>query len=328
LPSQDNPSHAASLAIIAMSSWLNAAALVNMSGKGCCSMKYHKSRHFVMVKDGSGGVVEFWTVRAISNEPTDYMREARDTLRNALRKLSAQENEIVEAQFSGDAAKSDVENLLFYNLRPGTFENCAATGLRFSQSHKTLHDAPAGMKCRYVYRLTSRKSTKRKPIVSLEFSLPRFNSSSKVHEIWCAAKQGSASAPNSGVHSGPFDLRVKVTGNVQTNAASLVKRLFDGIISSLHFDPGPDEEAIKRLSTACSERPCKIRAMLGCNATAILGQKDTLVSPTSKYVKWSPADDRCAAGELWINGPVGENRSSGENVLVNAKLFASEGPED
>ena len=87
-----------------------------------------------------------------------------------------------------------------------------------------------------------------------------------------------------------------------SNAALLVKPIFDGAIAALqshdHRESRPD--VLARLAARIERSVPEVASMLEARATAVLGTT-CLLRPGKKTVQLSPGDDRCVAGELLVS---------------------------
>ena len=94
------------------------------------------------------------------------------------------------------------------------------------------------------------------------------------------------------------------------NGASLVKPLFDGVISAFHPYAGPADlgEVSNRLGRSLAVDPRFVLAHLTDESSAVLEPRP-VIQLRGSGVAWSPADERCAAGELLIK--VDPSRRSG-----------------
>ena len=100
---------------------------------------------------------------------------------------------------------------------------------------------------------------------------------------------------------GNFRLHVELNvPDSRMYAARLVKKLFDGLICSMHSDRQPDRKATGRLAETYNvdEQIILERLSEPSNPSVVIPNTHRVVSPYRNNVKWNPADDRCMEGTL------------------------------
>jgi hypothetical protein len=139
------------------------------------------------------------------------------------------------------------------------------------------------------------------PSVHFNFRLPALSSSLKPHDYWWQAKQSLVqSSATLDPLLGGCKAALTLSGSYKTkNIASLVKPMFDGVISALHCDPSPDNVVCQLLPGKLRVSPNAIFAALSDSRRAILGCR-RVVSPYRGFMKWNPADELCLVGELVV----------------------------
>jgi hypothetical protein len=241
--------------------------------------------------------VELWSDVRLPFEPEGIMKEARATLRQAVRKLPVEEGHWLAAQYVSAAADFvDMENVLFYNVGSGAFSRLIGPGLTATRSHERPPVSPKGLQYSHYqsYRIQPAPSVRRSGTF-LVFQSPPLNTATKPHDVWWAASAGSAT--RAAAIAGRYRLVVEVPRSTSQNLAASMKPLLDGIISAMHWVDHIDESAVGRLSEATRWEASDIIRRLQRPAAPILGPRTVLCSYRN-FIKWDPADDLCDAFTL------------------------------
>jgi hypothetical protein len=113
-----------------------------------------------------------------------------------------------------------------------------------------------------------------------------------------------------------LSVRVGIPESARPNPVAIVKTVFDGIISALHFHNRQLtlQEVSERIATRLGLGPDEVASLLSDPSTAVLGGRN-LVWRRADGVQWGPADERCVAGELLFVEP-----STDSVVTLSAEL--------
>jgi len=245
---------------------------------------------------------KLWLNRRLPLEPTGEVAVARKQLVAAIRRLDVPDDTLFHASYhSLDEAFFDLENVLFYNVGPGSFASVARNGLEFGRIRQAPPPAPSGERFAHYHEYTFVERVAIGPMdreSSFVFPLPILSSSTKTHEVWWHA--ASALPMNIPPVEGLFRLRVDVGVPYRiTNVAAVLKSLLDGIVSALHYDPQPPASTLQRLSSRTNWVAPEIRRRLTNPPNPVLGSR-RVVGNHRDFVKWDPADDRCESCVLTI----------------------------
>ncbi len=277
----------------------------------------------------SGGfprAVEVWSMTRLPFEPKGDLLAARNELRLLLRDMKAEAHEVLQATYTTeDTAFFDVENVLLYNVGTGAFAKAARNGVRFLRRFGSPPRCPTfpdiDFKNYHRYELTnigSESSQVGRAMAQVVFTMEKFDSATKPHEVWWAVRQGTIEMLDRLEIAQSFG--VKVSANAPTkslNTVALIKPLFDGIICALHCQKGElDGQASQWLAHALDADETTIRDQLLKQSEPLLGDRANLIMPYRTGVKWNPADERCHFGELLIR------RTGRPDWSINAEVIA------
>jgi hypothetical protein len=251
--------------------------------------------------------VEMWTTRRLPFEPVGVLRDARNLLRSVLANLRAGPEEILHGVYTSmHEGFVDTENVLFYNVGATAFSSSCRRGLRFARAFLPSPDsrvARAQFHHHHSYRLKPpvAASDSDQCALRLRFEMSRLSASTKPHAYWWAAKQGQAfNGTQSLAKSRTFDTSVVITGpHAISNCAAILKPLFDGMISALHYDSTVSDASnvCQHVGERLGESSASIAHALRHSELAILGER-RVVAPYRRFVKWNPEDELCLTGQL------------------------------
>lgn len=259
--------------------------------------------------ESESGRVEMWTTRRLPFEPKGALLEARNHIRRELKKLVANSETSLDAQYiSAHTGFVDTESVLLYNVGPSAFALASRFGLRFTRQFAEPPATPNGesvWRHYHSYSLVPRLALDHSfsSIARFRIHLPKLSLSLKVHDYWWAAKESLASVENYfNSLSGPYSMTMEIDGPAfHGNYAALVKPLFDGVISSLHHDPTVEstDPVSNRIAGKLNVTPVQVAEYLGESANSVLGSRK-VVSPYRQFVKWNPQDELCLVGQLLV----------------------------
>ena len=257
----------------------------------------------------SGGKIELWMTKRLRNEPNDsWMQKARTCLRKQLKTLKANSDEIIEGIYisrGGGGHSTDVDNVLFYNVRGGYFKESSQHGLRFCYLDED--PPPSGHAKLFAhyqsYKLVNKKEDfsflrKCRNVASYEFCTIPSQDLKLKEDIWWGSMNTKWNAKKGEVLE-KFALRV-CARYPQSRKKQYVaydgkdEDVFDGIASAMHVWSNEKwvDEVAGRVANAREVSCESVRAKLQNKAHAFLGE--------NKNQRWDPADDRCIAGELLL----------------------------
>jgi hypothetical protein len=251
--------------------------------------------------------VEMWTTQRLPFEPRGVLLVARDSLRTELRKLTATPQLILEACYTSTSTGFvDTENVLLYNVGPSAFASATRYGLIFTREFadppKAPNDEGAWRHChRYTFIPSNTSRIDAPSAVQFRFELATLIPSLKPHHYWWAAKQGLNVVKSRYADiTGAYEVSIHISGpKLLSNHAAIVKPLFDGVISALHFDPTiePSAPVCHLLATALGASETTVAEALRNPVNAVFGRR-RVVAPYREFIKWNPADELCMTGRL------------------------------
>lgn len=255
----------------------------------------------------------------------EAQREIRANLRSRLKKLVAQEGEVLHASYAGPRhAASDVENLLLYNIDMDgvSFRRSAAHGVRFEVAPKPLRSAPSGadFSCSYAYRIVPANDGFKHWQAGRE--LVRFANveiggpgGPLLGRTWLALHRADAHVASGALEDfTPFAVRLSVRGEANVSHPAMVKSLIDGTVAAFqgHGDLASLGELARRVGRSLEVSADEVRALLERRERAALGVRKQLLWPWRDVVQWNPGDHLCLAGEVSSDGPAAGLMLSGE----------------
>ena len=287
------------------------------------------SGNFVVTGPTAGNEsVEAWSIKRLPFEPKGWVKDLRAALRSELKVLTWSTGNVLHARFvSNDTRAFDVENVLLYNVGNGYFANTSQTGLRLERAFAHPPAPPLDLRGEtlhyHQYRLAGLDSTFHhwkagKRLAKWAAPLPSA-SQMTASSVWLTMKRGQAEVEKStsdDVTALMIRATVGVPPGVRTNAAGLIKPLFDGILASFHAHDGSEVAKVSaRLSEALDADSGEIEELLLDRDREVLGLR-RLLWPWGDTVQWNPADDRIVAAELLVAAA-----EPGRSLQVEGELF-------
>lgn len=221
------------------------------------------------------------------------MDEARQALRQALKKMTPQPDQIIEGvYFSQIDEFFDVENVVIYNVEPASFRSSSRNGLR-ARRNRSLYSMEHSLFPHALhYHFIPKPQLPSDILAHLRFTPTGFQS---VFDVWWAASKGRL-IKGSPIQ-GRFGLRVDLYAPVlPKNPASRIKILFDGVIAAMqkNLEP-PSLDVVDVLSKKyCVEAQLIYKQMCSPIFPAICSLRSVpLIRPFGAGVQWHPADDLC-----------------------------------
>jgi len=300
----------------------------------------HYRDAYVLSSLGPRDLVELWSVKRLPFEPKGWLERMRADLRQAVPTLECGSGEVLHATYmSRITDPCDAENILFYNVGASYFIRSCAGGLRFERVFSRLPSAPDSLTEEPLhyqrYEVAKRGSgfahwRSDGTLAQWQLDYEAVRSSSSPTSIWYRTKRGlgeiAASTPSVPSKYG-LSITLDYPAGSVVNASALVKPLFDGILSAFHSHDGMMvEEISRRLARQLEVEPADVARCLLSESNAVLGRRQ-LVFLRGKSVQWNPDDDRCVAGELFLNPSERRTDSWGlSGALFKVKEYSPTGP--
>lgn len=232
----------------------------------------------------------------------------RAQMQSHLSEFEPRPGQLLIAQYSGPKhPRSDVENLLFYNIGSECFRSAFKYGLQFEQMSRPTS------RCEYRYHLADPDQALKPQSWSrverlasfTELAIPAPNAR-WAHQVWHSVR--TARIPAESVYRGPFEVVLNLrspAGTVPKIGPARLKKLLDGLVSAYQWNSQD-----KQLSVACDRlaretgRPAQqLRELLCDSQGAVLGSPGELLRPYREGVQWNPDDHQCVAGTVkWLQG--------------------------
>lgn len=271
-----------------------------------CKLRFKdESVSALITSDLSNQKVELWTSRRMPFEPTGMLRRIRDALRTQLRGLKAKRNHLLEMTYTSQLRSFvDTENVLIYNIRTSALRTASQFGLSFRRifSEPPTIDGEKAVWRHYhnysIVRPSTFESANASALLDFDFEMQSLSASCKPHHFWWAAKQAAILTNPVLATAECFGITIRILGPVyRGNVASIVKPLFDGLISALHWSNVDSEKCAKLIALDLGVSANGVAQLIENPTNCILGSR-RVVSPYRGFVKWNPADDRCISGQL------------------------------
>lgn len=261
-------------------------------------------------------IVECWSERRLPfDNLKDWQRKQRSELAEALKRLEANAGETLSALYisPNDNDRFDAENILFYNVGSAAFRKSAIHGLVFESTVTSAPTPVEGIteeagRHYHRYELHSGNSDLQywvpngEPIRLIAHCNTPLKNDIKPATIWYALKTtGVLSPPRRLVPFSKFALLVTIKAETRTiNLASIIKPVFDGIISAFHRYVGTDLEQVSyRLGERLGVASVETSALLLDDRSALLEDR-TVIHLRRDGVQWNPKDDDCVAGAIYF----------------------------
>jgi len=247
-----------------------------------------------------------WSEERLPFEPTGQLLAMRDKIRLALQTTPALPSEILHAKYyCRDSSVFDVENILFYNVGTGAFQESSQNGLRFQRfTHLPRHP---NSRFRYLQQYTLEENLEplideSRPYFTVRFKVPKLNTATKPHEIWWYAKSGftEGNLPDDwGKNRFVLSLLVS-TRKTRANWASYLKPLIDGIVSIFNYQSSSAAtlKSAQLIAQNLNVEYHQVLSLLTRKTPDFAALKDNLVTPYRNFIKWNPSDDLCFGAEI------------------------------
>jgi hypothetical protein len=290
---------------------------VGIGGAGSWSVR--RPGEDAIIERGCGSAVRMVRIDADTYIPFEHLSDEQKALRSEIRDavgaLAAGPEEVLQASFHGDKpARSDVENLLIYNIGAAHLRSASRHGLRFE-----LAPQPAGAVSRFGYRygLDDRTAGFHHWVPARRLAwwdgieVRSITSDKLLAGVWLALRRGVVTRENRRFDlEAPFSVGLVLrppAGSIAAPAA-LIKGLVDGVICAFqsHRDIDTVVDVAQRLARTLPADEEEIQHELLGRRPPVLGAVRRLVHARGSGVAWAPADEYCVAGQLLLEPPVGD----------------------
>lgn len=282
------------------------------------------------------GPVEAWSIRPLpfEHKKGGWTKPLRSEIKDAIEQMENNSTNILHAVYKHKSPPStrtpDVENILFYNVGSKCFAHLVRTGFRFERCLSDPPEPPSSMGLTDLHYSCYSLGTGQesfaywKPTRVLArwdgVKMGTIKQDIKPAWLWYRMKESNIEISAEAKREPRlFGLNVTIRTPRQLNLASLVKPVFDGIISSFHQHDGTDEAAIlERLSQQLEQSEDRLGHYLKSKREAVLG-KTRFLFTRGNGLQWSPRDDLCVAGAFFQQ----YDHSSSE-IELSGELFEVE----
>lgn len=281
-----------------------------------------------IIKDSSPDSIEAWSSFRLPFEPKGEKLSFRNTLREKIKKLKAKTPGMtLHAEYINTNLPSncDVENILFYNIGPGHFSSIGCEHLFFEYGKSSPPPASDDKPYEHYIHYTVAQSEEslncwRKTSLNKTLTTPDIKSFNKPEFVWAGIQKhiDSIGIENTLYIEGEFFLELTVNSPLshKVNIYSLLKPLFDGVISSFQYSESClDEVIINEVALILKEDPEIIKRWIQRPAFAVISD----ICPVKKQgnrIFWHPFDHLCIAGSVKT-----VNRSDIEDMILEINVF-------
>ncbi len=263
--------------------------------------------YVIHLKDFPGSL-SAWTIKRLPFQPNGWMEVFRSELKTNLAKIIFPENQILHATYTSEITGNfDIENILFYNVGPGSFSHLTKNGLIFESciQHPVIpgtQDYPHLYNYSGVDPETGFKNWKMMDILAAwkKIVCPALNSTLKPHHFWHLFKKNIKSILGKLPVEDNFGINLKIhyPHEKQCNLSGSIKPIIDGIVSAFHVHDGSNLEYCTSWLTKHLPEPNEnLQKLLINEDISILG-KTNLIFPFKKGIMWNPMDSKCMACKM------------------------------
>lgn len=272
------------------------------------------------------GIVEASSTARLPFEPKGWLVDFRRELGTACRHLVATSDQALHATYtSTDRSRSDIENILSYNLGTGALRAGAAHGLVLERSFANK----VGLRHGYRYELAPRDNAwtgwrTGRPLSWMRFSAPRTAfTTAKAGMWWLHARRGHIDVhEHNDTTPEAYLLSISVNPPQQWRGAlaGLLKPLADGIVSAMHAHTGPIDTVVPRAGAVDPTlAPAEFEHLLRQPRPVALGHV-RLVVPWGNTLQWLPADDHIVGLEIRITDGEAPGTITAQTCLAEPAL--------
>lgn len=236
--------------------------------------------------------VKGWSEVRLPFEPKGDALEYKKALRLAVSGLVVPPGHGLRASLrSDDRSPADAENVLLYNVGASPFKASASSDwLLIERDFSADHDHPRHFVHRYEVLKAPHSTCWR---VGETGALVTYDAPAtlSVAEFWLSARRVVlAGRPGPDCSEGPLWLELTTPWS-DANLADRVKKLVDGVISALHFDPSPDADSIERLGNVLGLGTAEVYRLMAA-PVGPLGARRILWKFGASGIQWNPDDGR------------------------------------
>lgn len=263
---------------------------------------------YTILVDQEKNLVEMWSKKRMPFEPKGWLLELREDMKKLIKQIIPRKQAILHASYHSKIIESfDLENILFYNIGASCFSAVVREGIRFERVFANAPAVEGTEEFPHYHKYQLQK--KQGDFLYWKRGAPKYYFQSitipklKPEIVWHSMlTQSEMKVDKSLKKSDKFGLCITlaIPNRMNTNAASVVKPLFDGVIASFHQHNGMDiDEISDRLSMKLDADSKGLKELLLNDASNLLGRR-RLLWLRDQGVQWNPRDDDCVAGELLI----------------------------
>ncbi len=258
--------------------------------------------------NSSGHKVELWSNEILQFDSSkNGQKNLKEALRQSIQCMQSQPFQYLKASFitEENLKKTDVENILFYNVGSGCFNALKLKGIYFERLFCKIPQN-ANFKYYQSYELVGRlPDIKGKKICSFYFQLPGLTTDTKPAIIWYYLKKyGIIKIFENTPCKDNFYIDLQITLQNQKNITALMKPLLDAVICAFHKYNGSQMDCVsdrirKQLSkNKITAQQQEIKQFL--TKHEILGEAD-FVFCRDTGLQWSPEDHRLVKCKIISN---------------------------
>jgi len=198
------------------------------------------------------------------------IRKFKSKLRTAIEMMRPQSNEILFAQYAEDGEENrffDLENMLFYNIGPSTFADCATHGISFSTLPEKCvlcqQNGITNRKYVYCYQCLPLSLVESNfadlPLMAKWVDVPlNCHEADSPAKYWKAIRRAKDRVTVYDYAESPiasfFALKIELYLPIQVKLANTIKPLLDGIICAFH---GENAQSLDCLADFCMRQHCE-----------------------------------------------------------------------
>jgi hypothetical protein len=192
----------------------------------------------------NNNVTELWSVARLPFAPTDWRRDMKKDLKEAIRNMCPKAENILYGHYnSPDQAVCDIDNILFYNVGTGVFQQVCQNGFFIERSYEKVaaseeqqEEYTHYQEYAWVDKIQKSRYWQEKRVLASWKDIVLEKMPTKPHEYWWTMKENRMLV-DALAYNGQYgiELMLHIPLGHSWNFAGLIKPMLDGIIASLHF---------------------------------------------------------------------------------------------
>jgi hypothetical protein len=283
-------------------------------------------KHYIET-DPDGMFVKAWSTDYLRfNKVPPAQRRFKNELGEAIEGLNS--SGILHAIYISQCVKprTDVENIVLYNVGPAKFKRVANDIFRFERRSESIPNTPTSLNFHplhyYEYKAEDRETKFRYAGGHKIAQCPQVICREiKAVNVWRSIKSKLVSKAGAILLPGShFAVQLTIRDSGHHKLPNIVKPMLDGFISALHYNDNLHNDVVDRVAKMLGASTDETRTLLIDSSNALLGARAVPNLYPPNGLQWSPADDHLIAGEI-----IREATPAGTETEISGCLFTAAG---